>query len=93
MGCDIHINVEYRHPVRGYQPVVVGGYFLDRRYDLFAALAGVRMEPEDSCLIPARGFPSDACLPIFASAHQMVVADIPWSRTADRRRSSASAVR
>lgn len=75
MGCDIHINVEYRHPVLGYQPVVAGGYFVDRRYDLFAALAGVRLASDESCLIPARGFPPDACLPIFAQAHQLVVAD------------------
>lgn len=33
------------------------------------------MEPEESCLIPARGFPCDACFPIFAIAHQLVVAD------------------
>ncbi|ADB17711.1 hypothetical protein Psta_3047 [Pirellula staleyi DSM 6068] len=75
MGCDIHVNVEYRHPVLGYQPVVAGGYFVEPRYELFSALAGVRMEPEESCLIPARGFPCDACFPIFAIAHQLVVAD------------------
>lgn len=75
MGCDIHVNLEYHHPVLGYQPLIAGGYFLERQYDLFAALAGVYMEPGSSCLIQARGFPGDACLPIFARAHLLVVAD------------------
>ncbi|MFG0264784.1 MAG: hypothetical protein ACF8AM_06455 [Rhodopirellula sp. JB055] len=73
MGCDIHVNVEYRHPVLGYQPVISGGYVVERRYELFAALAGVRTENGESSLIPARGFPRDACFLLFEQAHQLVV--------------------
>ena len=54
MGCDIHAVVQYSDRAHSYW-LELGQFNLNRQYDLFSALAGVRgsLEP----LYPQRGLP------------------------------------
>lgn len=82
MGCDIHVNIEYRHPVQGIEPVIAKHFYAGRDYDLFAALAGVRQQIDDPSLrppfpwlIPPRGVPSDLSRPLLKVYYCQVLPD------------------
>lgn len=71
MGCDIHMVLEQKvgnhwigqhkfRAIRDKERGWVGWRAIERRYPLFADLAGVRGEPEDTRGMAARGMPLDA---------------------------------
>lgn len=66
MGCDIHATIEYekyrkeRPDVNIWWRGLAKDFAIDRWYDLFGHLAGVRREGEIEPIVPPRGVPTDA---------------------------------
>ena len=79
MGCDIHLNLEYRGEAEGsnaeYEIVLTSDFHVGRAYGLFAALAGVRNFWETPVTYPPRGVPADVCAEIFERYFVEVVPD------------------
>jgi hypothetical protein len=59
MGSDIHIFAEYRGARSPYNALADGEFSVGRDYEMFAALAGVRAQPDWSPLVGPRGLPVD----------------------------------
>lgn len=55
MGCDIHAFVEIKHEGTWH---LLGEVCIDRSYELFERMAGVRGDV-DLALVPPKGFPGD----------------------------------
>ena len=57
MGCDIHVHIEIKVSGQWHhynQP------YLNRNYNLFAKIAGVRGDGTEEAIAPDRGIPEDA---------------------------------
>ena len=89
MGADIHAYIEIRDrfPDEQWKSFSLGELTLQRDYQAFAALAGVRKTQGFSELIPPRGFPSDAAEVTFLDFHVPILEDhqaeqiSPWHDT------------
>ena len=82
MGTDIHVNLEYIHPLMGVVAAIESGFSISRDYDLFNALAGVRHDDCRPPLFPPRGLPDDVSWEIF---ERFAVEVIPRNSGDDRK--------
>jgi hypothetical protein len=73
MGCDIHMFVEYRQRMQGYDSWRSWGDRTNpgRNYELFGLLAGVRSDGDEQ-MVPSRGMPDDASF-MATHANQMFI--------------------
>jgi hypothetical protein len=73
MGCDIWAFVEYGFDSGGYESIFQGSIWLQRNYQIFAALAGVRNRDNKPPLYPARGLPKDVSSAAFEGYYSYVI--------------------
>ena len=76
MGCDIHLFVEIKNPqFASYESLFAGEALVERNYQLFAALAGVRNYENFPTLHRPRGFPEDASEAAVDQYYQLIIED------------------
>jgi hypothetical protein len=74
MGCDIHLFAEYETPTDGLAAFANGEFDIPRAYNLFAALAGVRIDGRRP-LIEPRGVPAALTAGVFQHYFLPIVSD------------------
>lgn len=62
MGCDIHAHIEYRWRDDDTAWWYFAEVKIDRNYEIFAHMAGVRNQEDIEVLVPARGMPNTAAI-------------------------------
>ena len=58
MGCDIDLFLEYKNPITDEWMPFGYGYFIPRNYEMFAKMAGVRDNGQETIFQP-KGFPEN----------------------------------